>query len=59
MFYAKDILDGLRLPYRMFGFDTSMIGVLEYARRIDEWWRREGRGLWLAGRADGAAGVAA
>jgi succinyl-CoA synthetase beta subunit len=58
MFYAKDILDGLRMPYRMFGFDTSMILVLEYARRIDEWWRREGRDLWLAGRAD-AAGVAA
>ena len=59
MFYAKDILDTLRLPYRVFGFDTSMILVLEYARRIDEWWRREGRAAWLAGRADGAAGVAA
>jgi succinyl-CoA synthetase beta subunit len=59
MFYAKDILDGLRLPYRMFGFDTSMGLVIDYARRIDEWWRREGRDQWLAGRADGAAGVAA
>jgi len=49
MFYAKDILDTLRLPYRVFGFDTSMILVLEYARRIDEWWRREGRQAWLAG----------
>jgi len=49
MFYAKDILDTLRLPYRMFGFDTSMILVLEYARRIDEWWRREGRRAWAAG----------
>jgi succinyl-CoA synthetase beta subunit len=54
MFYAKDILDGLRLPYRMFGFDTSMIGVLEYARRIDAWWRREGREKWIAGREGGA-----
>ncbi len=59
MFYAKDILDGLRLPYRMFGFDTSMIGVLEYARRIDEWWRREGRDAWAAGRAGAGEGVAA
>jgi succinyl-CoA synthetase beta subunit len=59
MFYGKDILDTLRLPYRVFGFDTSMILVLEYARRIDEWWRRDGRQQWLAGRADGAAGVAA
>ena len=41
-----------------FGFDTSMILVLEYARRLDEWWRREGRALWLAGRVE-TAGVAA
>jgi succinyl-CoA synthetase beta subunit len=59
MFYAKDILDTLRLPYRVFGFDTSMILVLEYARRIDEWWRKEGRAQWLAGRADVGTGVAA
>jgi succinyl-CoA synthetase beta subunit len=60
MFYAKDILDGLRMPYRIFGFDTSMGLVLEYARRIDDWWRREGRDLWLAGRNEGArTGVAA
>lgn len=60
MFYAKDILDGLRLPYRMFGFDTSMMLVLEYARRVDEWWRREGRAIWAAGGAPTApVGVAA
>ncbi len=59
MFYAKDILDTLRLPYRMFGFDTSMTLTLEYARRIDEWWRREGRTLWTAGRADNVTEVAA
>jgi succinyl-CoA synthetase beta subunit len=50
MFYAKDILDGLRLPYRMFGFDTSMMSVLDYAKRIDGWWRQEGRAAWLAGQ---------
>ncbi len=59
MFHAKDILDTLGLPYRMFGFDTSMILVLEYARRIDEWWRREGRQAWVAGRTEVPAGVAA
>jgi len=59
MFYAKDILDTLRLPYRMFGFDTSMMLVLEYARRVDEWWRREGRSAWVAGQAPGTTGVAA
>lgn len=59
MFYAKDILDGLRLPYRMFGFDTSMIAVLEYARRVDAWWRREGRAAWATGREAGVVEVAA
>lgn len=49
MFYAKDILDTLRLPYKMFGHDTSMTLVLEYARRVDEWWRAEGRASWAAG----------
>jgi succinyl-CoA synthetase beta subunit len=42
MFYAKDILDRLRLPYQMFGHDTSMILTLEHARKIDKWWRAEG-----------------
>jgi succinyl-CoA synthetase beta subunit len=50
MFYAKDILDGLRLPYKMFGFDTSMTLVIEHARRIDAWWRAEGRDAWVAAR---------
>lgn len=48
MFYAKDILDALRLPYKMFGFDTSMIRVLEYANRVDAWWGHEGRNQCLA-----------
>ena len=43
MFYAKDILDRLGLPYRMFGHDTSMIAVLEYAKKIDSWWAESGR----------------
>jgi len=59
MFHAKDILDGLRLPYRMFGFDTSMNLVLDYARRVDAWWRREGRDLWLAGQTETAGATAA
>ncbi|MCP4546243.1 MAG: carboxylate--amine ligase [bacterium] len=42
MVYARDILDGLRLPYKMFGYDTSMILTLEYAKRIDDWWLKEG-----------------
>ncbi|MBN2490633.1 MAG: carboxylate--amine ligase [Planctomycetes bacterium] len=47
MVYARDILDSLKLPYRMFGYDTSMILTLEYAKRIDEWWGREGRRRYL------------
>lgn len=43
MFYGKDILDTLKLPYKMFGYDTSMIQVLEYAKKIDQWWADKGR----------------
>ena len=39
---VKDILDRLRFPYKVFGHDTSMILTLEYAKRIDAWWRAEG-----------------
>ncbi len=42
MVYARDILDSLKLPYRFFGFDTSMIRTLEYACRVDDWWTLEG-----------------
>jgi succinyl-CoA synthetase beta subunit len=48
MFYAKDILDTLKLPYRMFGFDTSMIKVLEYAKKIDTWWAATGKAEYIA-----------
>ena len=43
MVYARDILDSLNLPYRFFGYDTSMIMTLEYACRIDQWWQDQGR----------------
>jgi succinyl-CoA synthetase beta subunit len=43
MFYGKDILDMLKLPYKMFGYDTSMIQVLEYAKKIDQWWAEKGK----------------
>jgi succinyl-CoA synthetase beta subunit len=50
MFYAKDILDTLRLPHKMFGHDTSMILVLEYARKLDEWWAAEGAAAYRVQR---------
>lgn len=48
MFYAKDMLDTLKLPYRIFGFDTSMIKVLEYAKKIDTWWAASGKAEYVA-----------
>lgn len=47
MFYAKDILDTLKLPYKIFGFDTSMIRTIEYAKKIDEWWGSSGKQEYL------------
>lgn len=46
MFYAKDILDTLKMPYKVFGYDTSMIQTLEYAKRIDDYWIKEGREIY-------------
>lgn len=37
MTYGRDIMDSLRVPYRFFGFDSSMVGVLEYTVRLNEW----------------------
>lgn len=47
MVYARDILDSLNLPYRFFGYDTSMIMTLEYACKIDDWWQQEGLTRYL------------
>jgi len=38
----KDTLDGIKVPYRMFGYDSSMSGVVNYANRVDEWMEKEG-----------------
>lgn len=37
MVYARDILDTLRVPYKIFGFDSSMVGVLRYTLELDDW----------------------
>jgi len=37
MIYARDLLDSLKIPYKMFGFDSSMIGVLNYTLELDAW----------------------
>ncbi|MBI5234369.1 MAG: carboxylate--amine ligase [Deltaproteobacteria bacterium] len=45
MAYMKDTLDSLRLPYRMFGHDSAMSEVVNYALKADEWMEKEGRNL--------------
>jgi len=37
MAYARDILDSLNLPYTFFGYDTSMVEVVQYAVDMDKW----------------------
>ena len=54
MAYGRDIMDSLKLPYKMFGYDTSMILTLEYAKKIDEWWGREGMAKYTDALASGA-----
>jgi succinyl-CoA synthetase beta subunit len=43
MAYLKDVLDASGVPYRMFGHDSAMSGVVNYARAIDDWMRAGGR----------------
>jgi hypothetical protein len=49
MAYLKDTLDGLGIPYRMFGHDSAMSEVVTYARAIDQW-MRDGGAAEIAGR---------
>jgi succinyl-CoA synthetase beta subunit len=50
MAYLKDTVENLRLPYRIFGHDSAMSEVVNFALKADEWMVREGRSL-LASRA--------
>jgi len=45
MAYLKDVLDALGLPYRMFGHDSSMSGVVNYVKAVDHWMAGEGKAL--------------
>ena len=33
----RDTLGSLKIPYRMFGYDSSMSAVVNYAKAIDDW----------------------
>ncbi len=39
----KDVLDALRIPYRIFGFDSAMTDVVNYAQAADRWMKSGGR----------------
>ncbi len=38
-----EICDSLGVPYRMFGFDSSLSDVVSYAKKIDDWMKAGGR----------------
>ncbi len=48
MAYMRDTLDNLKLPYRIFGHDSAMSEVVNYALNIDLWMEKEGRALFDA-----------
>jgi hypothetical protein len=39
----RDTLDGLGLPYRIFGFDSALSEVIGYAQEADAWMKAGGR----------------
>jgi len=39
----RDTCDALGLPYRIFGFDSDISGVIGYARAVDAWMKAGGR----------------
>jgi hypothetical protein len=39
----RDTLEALGLPYRMFGFDSDMSEVINYAKVADAWMKAGGR----------------
>jgi succinyl-CoA synthetase beta subunit len=41
--YMQDTLDALGLPYRVFGYDSAMSEVVNYAQAADEWMSAGGR----------------
>ena len=39
----RDTCESLGIPYRLFGFDSAMSEVVDYARRVDAWMKAGGR----------------
>ncbi|MCB1762151.1 MAG: carboxylate--amine ligase [Gammaproteobacteria bacterium] len=45
MGYLRDTLDGLGLPYQMFGYDSAMSEVVNFAQSVDKWMKAGGRAM--------------
>src|SRR5262245_46856410 len=45
----RDTCESLGLPYRLFGFDSDMSGVIGYAKAVDAWMKSGGRERVAAG----------
>jgi succinyl-CoA synthetase beta subunit len=43
MAVMRDTMEALGLPYRIFGFDSDMSEVVEYARKVNDWMKMGGR----------------
>ncbi len=43
MGYMQDTMDSLGIPYQMFGFDSAMSEVVNYAQAVDDWMKNGGR----------------
>ena len=39
----RDTMEALGLPYRIFGFDSDMSEVVDYARKVNDWMKAGGR----------------
>jgi len=59
MAVMRDTMEALGLPYRIFGFDSDMSEVVEYARKVNDWMKAGGRAqlaTWLKVAQPAAAG---
>jgi succinyl-CoA synthetase beta subunit len=43
MSVMRDTMEALGLPYRIFGFDSDMSEVVDYARKVNDWMKAGGR----------------
>ena len=43
MSVMRDTMEALGLPYRIFGFDSDMSEVVDYARKVNDWMKTGGR----------------